>query len=59
VIVISAPSELIRAVGDILREAPGMILGGFLGYVAHEIYHAIWKRPGHLLLRKLFRKRQH
>lgn len=54
---ISAPREAVKLVADILREAPGAIVGGFLAYVAHETYHTLWKRPAHLVIRRLFRRR--
>lgn len=52
----SMPIAVLRLIVDIIREAPGAIIGGFLAYLAHEAYHIIWRRPGHILIRKVMRR---
>lgn len=32
------------------------IAGGFIAYCLHLVYHAIWHRPGHALVRRFSRK---
>lgn len=51
-------ADMLRWVADHLREAPGALAGGFLAYVMHELFHVVWKKPGHLLTRRIFRRRR-
>ena len=44
---------------DKAREYAPEVAGGFIAYVLHLIYHAIWRRPGHWLLRLITRKEKH
>lgn len=48
---------LLGWVADNLRDAPGALAGGFIGYVMHETYHKVWKKPAHSLIQRIFRLR--
>lgn len=41
-----------------IRDEGGVFVGGFVAYCLHTMYHRLWHRPGHALIRLIFRRKK-